>query len=118
MITLADCLAMCGLSEDEVLAIAEHEHIPEIAAAALGQYLLNQAQGPGKIRDMIRDDIRSALARNDRAHARELLMALRHFLSEHPQSQVTGALSCEHNIAPKAHFGRRRQAAVLSSTSQ
>ena len=119
MITLADCLAMCGLSEDEVLAIAEHEHIPEIAAVALGQYLLNQAQGPGKkIRDMIRDDIRSALARNDRAHARELLMALRHFLSEHPQSQVTGALSCERNIAPKAHFGRRRQAAVLSSTSQ
>ena len=86
MITLADCLAMCGLSEDEVLAIAEHEHIPEIAAAALGQYLLNQAQGPGKIRDMIRDDIRSAVARNDRAHARELFMALRHFLSEHPQS--------------------------------
>jgi hypothetical protein len=35
MIALADCLAMCGLSEDEVLAIAEHEHIPEIAAAAL-----------------------------------------------------------------------------------
>lgn len=86
MITLADCLAMCGLSEDEVLAIAEHEHIPEIAAAALGQYLLNQDHGPGKIRDMIRDDIRSALARNDRAHARELFMALRHFLSEHPQS--------------------------------
>ena len=86
MITLADCLAMCGLSEDEVLAIAEHEHIPEIAAAALGQYLLNQERGPEKIRDMIRDDIRGALARNDRAHARELLMALRHFLSEHPQS--------------------------------
>jgi hypothetical protein len=38
MIALADCLAMCGLSEDEVLSIAEHEHIPEIAAAALAQY--------------------------------------------------------------------------------
>ena len=86
MITLADCIAMCGLSEDEVLAIAEHEHIPEIAPAALGQYLLNQERGPEKIRDMIRDDIRSALARNDRTHARELFMALRHFLSEHPQS--------------------------------
>ena len=86
MITLADCIAMCGLSEDEVLAIAEHEHIPEIAAAALGQYLLNQERGPERIRDMIRDDIRSALARKDRTHARELFMALRHFLSEHPQS--------------------------------
>ena len=84
MISLSDCIAMCGLSEDEVLAIAEHEHIPEIAAAALGQYLLNQQHGPETIRDMIRADIRSALARNDRTHARDLVMALRHFLSEHP----------------------------------
>ena len=38
MITIEDCIAMCGLTQDEVLAIAEHEHIPEIAAAALGQY--------------------------------------------------------------------------------
>jgi hypothetical protein len=66
MIALADCLAMCGLSQDEVLAIAEHEHIPEIAAAALAQYLLNLEHGPEKIRNMICDDIRQALARNDR----------------------------------------------------
>jgi hypothetical protein len=84
MISLADCIAMCGLTEDEVLAIAEHEHIPEIAAAALGQYLLGRERGPEAIRDMIRDDIRQALARDDRRHARELFMALRHFLSEHP----------------------------------
>jgi hypothetical protein len=83
MIALADCLAMCGLSEDEVLAIAEHEHIPEIAAAALAQYLMNLEDGPEKIRDMIRDDIWQALARNDQEHARKLFMALRHFLSEH-----------------------------------
>ena len=83
MISLSDCIAMCGLSEDEVLAIAEHEHIPEIAAAALGQYLLSQKHGPETIRDMIRDDIRAALARDDRKHARDLLMALRHFLSDH-----------------------------------
>jgi hypothetical protein len=30
MITLQDCIAMCDLDEAEVLAIAEHEHIPEI----------------------------------------------------------------------------------------
>ena len=85
MISMSDCIAMCGLSENEVLAIAEHEHIPEIAAAALGHYLLNQQHGPEKIRDMIRDDIRRALTRNDRTHARELVMALRHFLSEYPR---------------------------------
>jgi hypothetical protein len=45
MITLQDCIALCDLSEAEVLAIAEHEHIPEIAAAALGDYLLHQEHG-------------------------------------------------------------------------
>jgi hypothetical protein len=39
MITLGDCVALCGLTEEEVLAIAEHEHVPEIAAAALAEYL-------------------------------------------------------------------------------
>jgi hypothetical protein len=94
MITLEDCIAMCGLSEEEVLAIAEHEHIPEIAAAALAQYLLSCQHGPETIRDMLRDDIRAALAREDRKHARELFMALRHFLSTHPEAaaRVRGSL--------------------------
>ena len=87
MISLEDCIAMCGLTEDEVLAIAEHEHIPEIAAAALANYLLNKEHGREQIRDMIRDDIRGALRRDDRAHARELLMALRHFITSYPESQ-------------------------------
>jgi hypothetical protein len=84
VITLEDCIALCDLSEAEVLAIAEHEHIPEIAAAALGHYLLHQEHGAERIRDMLRDDIRAALARNDPGHARELFMALRHFLTCHP----------------------------------
>jgi hypothetical protein len=93
MITLEDCIALCGLTEEEVLAIAEHEHIPEIAAAALAQYLLCQEHGTEKIRDILRDDIRVALARSDRKHARELFMALRHFLSTHPDA----SLSCPPN---------------------
>ena len=63
MISMHDCIALCGLSEEEVLAIAEHEHIPEIAAAALAQYLLQREHGPERIRDMIVDDIRQAQAR-------------------------------------------------------
>ena len=30
MITLEDCIGLCGLTEEEVLAVAEHEHLPEI----------------------------------------------------------------------------------------
>jgi hypothetical protein len=35
MISLHDCIALCGLNEQEVMAIAEHEHAPEIVAAAM-----------------------------------------------------------------------------------
>ncbi len=31
MIPLGDCIGMCGLTEEEILAIAEHEHLPEVA---------------------------------------------------------------------------------------
>jgi len=86
MITIQDCIDMSGLDEAEVLALAEHEHISEIAAAALGAYLLEQPRGAAKITNMIKDDIRDALARGDKKHARELFMALRHFLSEHPDN--------------------------------
>ena len=45
MITLEDCIGMCGLTEEEILAIAEHEHLPEVAATALAQYLLSREHG-------------------------------------------------------------------------
>jgi hypothetical protein len=93
MITLEDCIAFCGLTEAEILALAEHEHIPEIAAAALAEYLLKQRRGPEKIHEMIADDIRAALHRGDRVHARELFAALRHFLATHPECCKSGRLT-------------------------
>jgi hypothetical protein len=85
MITLEDCIAFCGLTEAEVMAIAEHEHVPEIAAAAMAEYILKQRRGVDKIHCMIVDDIRAALRRGDKKHASELFAALRHFLSTHPE---------------------------------
>jgi hypothetical protein len=84
MITLEDCVALCGLSEEEVLAIAEHEHLPEMAAAALGAYLAHQEHGLEEVRDMISDDIRAAQARGDKEHVLVLLHVLHHFLRTHP----------------------------------
>lgn len=86
MITLDDCLAFCGLTEAEVQAIAEHEHIPEIAAAGLANYLLCCDQGTARIREMILDDLVAAQRRDDRLHARDLAMVLRHFLASHPEA--------------------------------
>jgi hypothetical protein len=88
MISLEDCIGLCGLREDEVAAISEHEHIPEIAAAALASYLLQQPHGGEIIRDMIIDDIRRALDAGRIQHAAELFMALRHFLDQHPEGRA------------------------------
>ncbi len=88
MITLDDCIGLCGLTEEEVLAIAEHERLPEIAATALGQYLLSMQHGSEKVRDMIVDDIRhSASATAPKEHVIALLHVLHHFLKTHPEAR-------------------------------
>ena len=87
-ITREDCIGLSGLDEAEVAAIGEHEHMSDVAAAALAHYLLHQQGGVAKIRDMIVDDLRAALKRHDRRHATELFMALRHFVGEH-QEELT-----------------------------
>jgi len=87
MITLEDCVGFCGLTEEEVLAIAEHEHLPEIAATALAQYLLSQAHGSERVRDMIVDDIRRAqINRGNKEKVLTLLHVLHHFLKTHPEA--------------------------------
>ncbi len=85
MLTLEDCIALCELSEEEVLAIAEHEHIPEIAAVELGNYLVHTLEGELCIKAMIRDDIGAAAARGDRDHALALRLLLRNFVLQHPR---------------------------------
>ena len=87
MITLEDCLCFCGLTEEEVLAIAEHEHLPEIAATALAEYLLSQEKGAETVRDMIVDGIRQAQRRGDTKHVLTLLHVLHHFLKTHPEAR-------------------------------
>jgi Rad3-related DNA helicase len=87
MISLEDCVGLSGLTEEEILAIAEHEHIPEIAASALGQYLSRQEGGIEQIRDMIMHDIRQAQQGKDKQHIVVLLHVLHHFLKAHPEAR-------------------------------
>ena len=88
MITLDDCIGFCDLTEEEVLAIAEHEHLSEIAAAALAQFLLSQEHGSEKVRNMIIDDIRQAqLTDGSEGKVVMLLHVLHHFLKAHPEAR-------------------------------
>lgn len=88
MISLEDCIAMCGLEPDEIAAICEHEHIGEVPAAAMANYLLHQDHGAERIRTMIIEDIHQSLDDGRVKHAAELIGVLRHFLQHHPEAAV------------------------------
>lgn len=85
VLTLQDCIALSDLTEDEILAIAEHEHIPEIVAAELGNYLVHSPEGIPLLKRMILDDIAAAKARGNQEHALRLRLVLAHFISTHPE---------------------------------
>jgi DNA repair protein RadC len=87
MISLEDMVGMSGLSEEEILAIAEHEQVPPSVATNLGAYLSGNHEGLSRVRDMIIDDIRAAQAAGNVAHERELLHVLHHFLRQNPDER-------------------------------
>lgn len=89
MISLKDCIALCDLSADEIAAIAEHEHAPEISAAAMGAYLLHKDRGAAVVKAMIHDDIRAAIAAGDAHHARQLVHTMAAFLRDHPEAAAS-----------------------------
>lgn len=100
MLTLEDCIALCGLTEEEILAIAQHQCIPEIAAAELGNYLVSAPDGELRIKAMIRDDIAQARARASRERELALRMVLRNFVLQHPR--------CDERHRRALHLPERR----------
>lgn len=84
MLTLEDCLGLCDLDENEILAIAEHENVPEIVALEMAEYLIHLPEGNVAIKRMILEDIQHARENNNPAHAEALQGALRHFIDTHP----------------------------------
>ncbi len=83
MLTYEDCVGLTGLEEEEIEAIAQHEHIPEIVAAEMGCCLAHEPGGESRIVQIIRDDIAAA---NEHHHPQEALhwkQVLTHFNQTH-----------------------------------
>lgn len=85
MLTLDDCLALCELTEGEIVAIAEHEHLPMIVAAELGNYLIQGPDGALRIKRIILDDMQAADRAGDSRRALTLKLVLRKFVERHPE---------------------------------
>jgi hypothetical protein len=86
MLTYDDCVGLCNLSEEEIEAIAMHEHIPQIAALELGNYLLCGTDGIPRIKRIIIDDIEHAERQQDKQRELQLKLVLKHFIDTHPEN--------------------------------
>jgi len=84
MLSLTDCIAMSDLSEKEIAAIAEHEHVPIIIAAELGCKLLHTPGGRSILKHYFEDNLADARARHLEHKAKELTLLLRRFDRAHP----------------------------------
>ena len=82
MISVNECIAICGLDRKEIAVVAGREHIPEVAASALANYLLHHDGDEVEIRKMMTEDLHAAIEDGRLQQASELFMALREFLEE------------------------------------
>ena len=86
MLTLDDCIAFGELKRDVVLAIAEHERVPEMSAVAIGADLMLQASGLRTIHAMLVAVMRAASERGESDRARALEATLADFVAEFPSA--------------------------------
>lgn len=86
MITIEDVEDMTCLTREEIAAVAEHEHVGLLNASIQSEYLMHTHHGPQKVQQMICEDIRAALHKDDVKHAKELFVVLRHFMTDHPEA--------------------------------
>jgi hypothetical protein len=86
MITFEDVADMTCLSREEIEAVAEHESVPDLNAATLAEYIMHEHNGPARLQQIICEDIRTALHKGDKAHAKDLYGVLHHFLQAHPDA--------------------------------
>ncbi len=84
MLTIEDCIELCGLSAEEIDAIAQHEHIPEMQAIELAEYLVHCDDGIPRIKHIIQDDLADARQRHDTEAIKRYRNVLKHFIASHP----------------------------------
>lgn len=83
MLTIEDCIALSDLTEEEIDAIAEHEHVPEMLAVEMGCCLVHCTDGQRRIASFIREDIDRARRRGNTRHMADLTVVLHDFVEHH-----------------------------------
>ncbi len=87
MLTYYDCVGLTDLEEDEIEAIAQHEHVPEMIAAELGCFLVHDPTGIPRIQQILREDIENACLHGHPLQAAHWQQVLNNFSTNHPLYQ-------------------------------
>lgn len=84
MLSLRDCLDYCDLTDDEVALIAEHQDIPDVAAAQIACGLVQTPEGVQVITQCMEDLVERARSQGqlERVAAMEAVRA--RFMKDHP----------------------------------
>lgn len=88
MLSLQECLDLCGLSEEEAEILAEHENIPLMIAAEMGATLLQTPKGTFYVKCCIQECLERAKLAGDRDKARRIDGVLLQFNAAHPVPRV------------------------------
>lgn len=84
MLAMQDLLDYCDLDEGEIQAIAEHEHVPLVVAAEMGESLLSSPEGVCRLHTMIAENMEHAVKHGRFQHAKELENTYQHLQRTHP----------------------------------
>ncbi|GAA0402845.1 hypothetical protein GCM10009133_09460 [Cocleimonas flava] len=84
MLNLQDIIGMCDCTEEEIAAVAMHEHVPDAVASELADYIIHGKDGIPKLRRIIKDDIEEAKRKGHDEQAAKLKEVLKHFIATHP----------------------------------
>ena len=85
MISIKDCIDFSDLTEDEVAAIAEHEHLPYASAAQLACCLAQSQDGTEVLRCLLKNAVCDATHCGHEKALQTAKRAYSQFLTNHPE---------------------------------
>lgn len=84
MLSIKDCLDYCDLTEEEIELIAEHDDIPDLAAAHMACGLVQTPEGVLLLTQYLQELAERAISRGDSARAKHVISVWKQFMTDHP----------------------------------
>lgn len=84
MLSIRDCLDYCDITDDEVALVAEHEGIPDAAAAQVVCGLVQTPEGVLLLTNFMLELVERASVRGDEDKAAKARSVCARFMADHP----------------------------------